>query len=380
MKRQATTPPAPPASKKAAISLAISMATLQEMLHLPHEVVPTVTTGTDLCKTIGTHNGTFHCDDALACAMLLLLPEYKGATIVRSRDESELAKCNIVVDVGAVYDHSKLRYDHHQRSFGDTLSEAGFTTKLSACGLVYRHYGMRLLRIVTTAATGGKLPEKVLTMMYKKVYAGFVEHIDAIDNGIPVCATGDANYSVSTGLSSRVGNLNPQWNQPNSTEIRNDLFRKAMHVTGSEFVDSIVRLATSWWPARDLVAKAVSSRTELLPKAQGQAILFESYCPWSGHLSDLEHELNLGAAIKYVLFADSKGTSWRVQAVPVSQGSFTSRKALPAPWRGLRNGELDKACGIEGCVFVHASGFIGGHKTREGATALAMAALAFEDA
>lgn len=312
--------------------------------------------------------------------MLLLLPEYEGATIVRTRDTSELDKCDIVVDVGATYDHSKLRYDHHQRSFGDTLSEAGFTTKLSACGLVYRHYGMRLLRIVIAAATGGTLPDKVLAMMYKKVYAGFVEHIDAIDNGIPVCAAGDANYSVSTGLSSRVGQLNPQWNQPNTTDIRNALFRQAMHLTGGEFVGCIVRLATSWWPARDLVAKAVSARQALLPKADGQALLFESYCPWSGHLADLERELSLGAAIKYVLFADSKGTSWRVQAVPVAEGSFKSRKALPAPWRGLRNGELDKACGIEGCVFVHASGFIGGHKTREGATRMAMAALAFADA
>ena len=29
----------------------------------------------------GTHNGTFHCDEALACFMLKQLPEYKDATI-----------------------------------------------------------------------------------------------------------------------------------------------------------------------------------------------------------------------------------------------------------------------------------------------------------
>lgn len=28
---------------------------------------------------IGTHNGAFHCDEALACYMLKLLPEYKDA-------------------------------------------------------------------------------------------------------------------------------------------------------------------------------------------------------------------------------------------------------------------------------------------------------------
>ena len=28
---------------------------------------------------IGTHNGTFHCDEALACYMLRKFPEYRNA-------------------------------------------------------------------------------------------------------------------------------------------------------------------------------------------------------------------------------------------------------------------------------------------------------------
>lgn len=43
-----------------------------------------------LTKKIGTHNGMFHCDEALACFMLKLLPEYKDAEIVRSRDPKVL--------------------------------------------------------------------------------------------------------------------------------------------------------------------------------------------------------------------------------------------------------------------------------------------------
>jgi uncharacterized UPF0160 family protein len=34
-------------------------------------------------KTIGTHDGKFHADEALACYMLRLLPEYADALIVR---------------------------------------------------------------------------------------------------------------------------------------------------------------------------------------------------------------------------------------------------------------------------------------------------------
>ena len=48
--------------------------------------------------------------------MLKRLPEYSEANIVRSRKEEVLGSCDIVVDVGGVYDPSKHRYDHHQRS------------------------------------------------------------------------------------------------------------------------------------------------------------------------------------------------------------------------------------------------------------------------
>ncbi|KAK2177966.1 hypothetical protein NP493_570g04000 [Ridgeia piscesae] len=45
----------------------------------------TVTTRREQMKktAIGTHPGNFHCDGALACFMLTLLPEYKDAAIIR---------------------------------------------------------------------------------------------------------------------------------------------------------------------------------------------------------------------------------------------------------------------------------------------------------
>ena len=58
---------------------------------------------------IGTHDGAFHCVEVLACAMLKLLPEYNNAQIVRTRNPELLAECDVVVDVGAVYDHKTKR-------------------------------------------------------------------------------------------------------------------------------------------------------------------------------------------------------------------------------------------------------------------------------
>jgi urease accessory protein len=64
----------------------------------------------------------------------------------------------------------------------------------------------------------------------------------------------------------------------------------------------------------------------------------------------------------YVLYPDESG-KWRIQAVPESSESFQSRKALPQEWRGLRDEALSQVTGVPGCIFVHASGFIGGQRS-----------------
>ena len=71
---------------------------------------------------------------------------------------------------------------------------------------------------------------------------------------------------------------------------------------------------------------------------------------------------------------------WRIQCVPFELGRFENRQSLPATWRGLRDEQLDKEVGIEGCVFVHQAGFTGGHKTFEGVLQMARKALVPVDA
>ena len=81
-------------------------------------------------------------------------------------------------------------------------------------------------------------------------------------------------------------------------------------------------------------------------------------------------------AVKYALYADSGG-NWRIQCVSEAEGSFVNRLSLPEPWCGVRDDALSELSGIPGCIFVHANGFIGGNKTKEGALAMAKASLAF---
>jgi uncharacterized UPF0160 family protein len=256
-------------------------------------------------KLLGTHDGTFHCDEALALSFLKILPEYRNSEILRTRNPELLAQCHMVVDVGAVFDAEKYRFDHHQREFTGVLD--GYNTKLSSAGLVYQHFGREILREILI--TDGKPPsEEFVEICFHKLYKGFVEHIDAIDNGI---AVGDATprYHVSTTLSSRVGQLNPEWNEEQTKEIMNARFIDAMTLTCSEFVSSAESLAKSWWPARSIVQSALDDRHNVHPS--GKIMMFSQACPWKDHLFEIEENLE-GEKVLYALYADLGG-SWRIQ-------------------------------------------------------------------
>ena len=134
--------------------------------------------------------------------------------------------------------------------------------------------------------------------------------------------------------------------------------------------------ATHWLPARSLVDQALRARHSV--HASGEIMRLEHFCPWQEHLFDLEEEaecsLDGQQLVKYVIFQDSR-QGWRLQAAPKQRGSFELRRRLPSAWCGLRDEELSRVTGIENCVFVHANGFIGGHRSLEGAMAMARRAL-----
>lgn len=318
---------------------------------------------------IGTHDGTFHADEVLACSMLCMLPQYREATIVRSRDKEVLQQCDIAVDVGGIYDAATNRYDHHQREFTDTMHELGYSTRLSSAGLVYRHFGAEVLALLA--------PDTDARALYKKVYKSFMEEIDGIDNG-KEAFDGQRQYDVTTTLSARVGELNAQWNDDKSTT--NARFATAMGMVGKEFASRVLSMARCWWPARSLVLEALNAAKDVHPTRE--ILVFKNSCPWDAHLFELEEELaaagdaDVKGAAKYVLYAEpAPSTKWRIQAVPVEEGSFSQRKSLPEAWRGVRDAALSEKSGIDGCIFVHAGGFIGGNETYAGALEMARKAL-----
>jgi len=329
-------------------------------------------------KKLGTHDGSFQADEALACWMLQQLPEFAGCDVTRSRQQRILSEMDIVVDVGDIYDPGQQRFDHHQRGFFETAdgipgaakgpdeATGRWKTRLSSSGLVYKHFGRDLIRQL--AATDAESTE----LVWAEVYDRFVECIDAIDNGVEMCAEGIPRFKDCTGLSARIARLNPRWNEACDDEILQRRFEAASALCGSEFLEVLSDVVESWLPARACVAKAMAAREEV--HSSGQVLRLDSgKIPWRSHIFDLERELCLEGHIKFIVYP--KEDLFRVRAVPIEGRFFTNRLSLPESWRGLRDDALVKASGIEGSCFAHVNGFIGGNYTLEGALAMAYASL-----
>lgn len=331
-------------------------------------------------KLIATHSGTFQADEALGVWLLRQTKAYYKSPVLRSRDKEEFGKADIVIDVGGTYEHSKCLYDHHQRSyderFDDKVKSDGSgnkirvprCTKLSASGLVYRHYGKEVIVNLYPSLT-----EKELDLVYAKMYNTFMEAVDAVDTGVEQVADGcDLVYKDCTGLSRRVGRLNPRWNEDPQPDI-DERFEEASALCGDDFLQVLTQIVESDMPARSFVEEAVLKRFE--NDESGEIIKFESGgMPWKGHLYELEKEHKVDPLIKFVLYTDQAGM-WRVQAVTVEGQAFENRLSLPEEWRGVRDEDLEKIAGIKGCKFCHAAGFIGGNKTFDGALKMAQAAI-----
>ena len=131
-------------------------------------------------------------------------------------------------DVGAVFDVSKKRFDHHQRSFNmswteeenqpidESLAEQPFKIKLSSAGLIYKYYGREVLKNILGEIFGpvsSSFTESDHEKVYQKLYKNFVQEIDAKDNGVNASA-GEERYYINTHLGSRVGRFNKAWNAP----------------------------------------------------------------------------------------------------------------------------------------------------------------------
>lgn len=258
------------------------------------------------------------------------------------------------------------------------------------------HFG----RAIIAQHTSLPLDHPDVELLYEKLYTDFVEALDAHDNGISAY---DPKAVSKSGLEKRfkdgainLGSLIGDLNYPDPTtssgepQDEDSLFSRASTFIGDVFLRKLRLAASSWLPARATVEQAYRSRKEVHPSGR-IVMLSGGGVPWKEHLYNFEQAASgsdAEAAVYYVLYPEGSApdSKWRVQCVPESEGSFVSRKPLPESWRGVRDQDLDGVLAAEsekagkekipaGAIFTHASGFIGGHQTKEGALAMAVRSL-----
>jgi uncharacterized UPF0160 family protein len=306
--------------------------------------------------TIGTHSGTFHTDEVVAVMIIRLSEKNKDAVIMRTRDINKLNKCDIVVDVGGIFDPNILRFDHHQKGcieswFKPSLWDWFYPrVMLSSAGMVWRHFGQDIIKELFPV-----LNDTQVLCVWKKVYTSWIMEIDKQDT------TGKKWNGPS--LMRTISTLNPL--DGATDDDRDTAFLKAVELARMMFYPYL----TSLVEAEKNKEKSILIVKSATIFSNGDIMELPSKC-----ISSLFKLIPRGKLPLYLISPDSNGT-WMVYAVPIKPDSHISRLPLPLLWRGLRNQELSDKSGINNCVFVHLSGFIGGHLNREGAIKMAETAI-----
>ncbi len=273
---------------------------------------------TETTKVIATHNGSFHADDVFAVAALKTL--YPSAEILRTRDLDLLAKADIVLDVGGIYDADTDRFDHHQRG-GAGARDNGIP--FSSFGLMWQKYGLQLC---------GNNPE-----VTHAVDKNLVSVIDAID-----CGHVDGPLT-GVSLSQTISMFNPTWEEQGDFDA---CFQEAV-AFASRVLARFIAAAQGGINAKSIVADAIAKAED------PRIIVLKQYTPWKTTV------LNLSQEALFVVYPSETG-AWRIQTVPVELGSFVDRKKLPAAWAGLSDQALQDVTGLEDAMFCHNGLFIAG--------------------
>ncbi len=274
-------------------------------------------------RSVGTHNGSFHADEVVACALLLVFDCIDRDKIVRTRDEKRLHRCAFVCDVGGVYDPAHKRFDHHQ---------ADYLGPLSSAGMVWKYL-----------KESDRVDEELYTFLNEALILG----VDAHDIGESPQIVGLCTFSHI--ISSFVP---PEYNPP--PEKQEEGFFEALDFT----VAFLLRLLKRF----DTIKRSRAKVKEAMDRGE-VCLLFDEPLPW------LENFFALGGERHPALFLIMPaGEHWKLRALPPTlERRMDVRRPLPSEWAGLLGDQLKEASGIEGAIFCHKGLFTSVWKTKEDA-------------
>lgn len=293
------------------------------------------------------HDGAFHSDEVTAVAILRI--SHPDLTYARSRKAEVIDAADVVFDVGGRYDPASGRFDHHQK---EGAGQRASGIPYASAGLSWRHFGEAAIH-----ALEPELSAEQIRSVYYSIDSTFIANIDAIDCGV------DLPGPYRFGYSNLIATFNPGWRRDSSPPALLDAFERATRFA-EQALGNLVRDVADGLLAAGLV-RGIYQAT---PTRDKEILVLDRYVPWS---TVVTREC---PKVQFVVFPDGDG-GWRVRAVRKRIDSYESRRSLPESWAGLEHAELDAVTGIPGGTFCHRGRFIAGHRTREGALALARLAL-----
>lgn len=302
---------------------------------------------------IATHSDRFHMDDVIACFMLQQI--YPESRIIRTRDLEEIAKADIAVDVGSVYNPEKKRYDHHQRGFNEVYSSA-HSIKLSSAGLVYKHHADEFF-----LAIGLQLSDADMELLKVMLYDRYFASVDANDNGIEIAES--VRYRERT-LNDMVSAMSPFLSPSASYELKEveylKAFNIAMNIMGQDLIRLCQKLEASITKSRPILEKAYEKCGD------NKYIVLDSSCIFQDMIEVYNRKYKKD--VKIVIYPQTKsGNSVIYSILCMNKSGMRYTPAIPLlpKWRGLRDADLTKLPGLQNAMFVHATGFCGSAKTLE---------------
>lgn len=286
-----------------------------------------------------THDGSFHYDEILATAILQKI--YPDSKLMRTRDQSKIDTGDIVYDVGRVFSPEDRRFDHHQNTFNETFSEK-YDIKMSSAGLIYKYYHEELFKLYNFTKSSF-----LFNIIYEKIYAEFFLSADAIDNGYDIFGSIKPRTVAEV-----VGGFNT-YNADKDSE--NQKFEMALSFVSTDLNNYLSYIFN------DYIVNYQYFYDEL------KSFSGDIYYTEKSVSMDLIFDINelLQKDLKFVVCKNQN--DYRILTLRVKKDSFDIRYPLHPDWRGLSNETLDSVSKIKNCIFVHASGFTGGNKTKEGA-------------
>lgn len=292
---------------------------------------------------VTTHDGTFHADDVFACATLSLWAEKQGKLIkiVRTRDASLIAKSDIVLDVGMVYDPEAKRFDHHQKE-GAGNRESGIP--YASFGLIWKHYGEDLCSSLDVAEI---------------VDRDLVVPVDAHDNGVNIVKTIQNNVSEYS-VAAMIYSFNTSYIEDFGSNSKQ--FYEALH-----FAKEIIKRKIAHAEA----SVSGFSLTNKLIQEQGEPEILIL-----GEKMEWQRAVSQNKKIKLVISKVKTKSEWHVEVARDDLADFNSNRIeFPASWRGLSGAGLQKETGVKDAMFCTNGGWLTVAGSKEGAIEIAQKAL-----